>query len=50
MVMQAINEGKLSLDDKVAKFYPNVPNAGNISILNLLEMTSGLSEQGPFWQ
>ena len=46
--MQAVNEGKLSLDDKVAKFYPNVPNAGNISILNLLEMTSGLSEQGPF--
>ena len=48
MVMNAVNEGKLSLDDKVAKFYPNVPNAGNISILNLLEMTSGLSEQGSF--
>lgn len=48
MVMQAVNEGKLSLDDKVAKFYPNVPNADNISILNLLEMTSGLSEEGSF--
>lgn len=47
LVMRAVSEGKLSLDDKVAKFYPNVPNAQNISVLNLLEMTSGLDPNGP---
>ena len=27
--------------------HPNVPNAQNISVLNLLEMTSGLDSTGP---
>ncbi|CDI42955.1 serine hydrolase domain-containing protein [Lactobacillus helveticus] len=47
LIMRAISENKFSLDDKVAKFYPNVPNAQNISVLNLLEMTSGLDPTGP---
>lgn len=47
MVMRAVSENKLSLDDKVNKFYPNVPNGQNISVLNLLEMTSGLDPAGP---
>ena len=45
--MRAVSENKLSLDDKVNKFYPNVPNGQNISVLNLLEMTSGLNPAGP---
>ena len=45
--MRAVGENKLSLDDKVNKFYPNVPNGQNISVLNLLEMTSGLDPAGP---
>ena len=45
--MRAVSENKLSLDDKVNKFYPNVPNGQNISVLNLLEMTSGLDPAGP---
>ena len=47
MVMRTVSENKLSLDDKVNKFYPNVPNGQNISVLNLLEMTSGLDPAGP---
>lgn len=47
MIMRAVSENKLSLDDKVNKFYPNVPNGQNISVLNLLEMTSGLDPAGP---
>ncbi|WP_281680423.1 serine hydrolase domain-containing protein [Lactobacillus gallinarum] len=47
MIMRAVSENKLSLDNKVNKFYPNVPNGQNISVLNLLEMTSGLDPAGP---
>ena len=47
MIMRAVRENKLSLDDKVNKFYPNIPNGQNISVLNLLEMTSGLDPAGP---
>ena len=47
MIMRAVSENKLSLDDKVNKFYPNIPNGQNISVLNLLEMTSGLDPAGP---
>ena len=46
MIMRAVSENKLSLDDKVNKFYPNIPNGQNISVLNLLEMTSGLDPAG----
>ncbi len=35
-------EGKLSLDDPVTKYIPDVPNGDNISIAQLLEMRSGL--------
>jgi len=43
MVLQ--EQGKLSLDDKVSKFFPELPDwAGKISIKNLLQYTSGLPE------
>lgn len=42
-VMRAVQEGKLSLDDTLAKFYPTVPGASKVTILNLLQMTSGLT-------
>ena len=35
-------EGKLSLDDPVTKYIPDVPNGDNITIAQLLEMRSGL--------
>ncbi|MDN3551765.1 serine hydrolase [Mucilaginibacter aquaedulcis] len=43
MVLQ--EQGKLSLDDKVSKFFPDLPSwANKISIKNLLQYTSGLPE------
>lgn len=47
LIMKAVDNKQLTLDTKVSQFYPNVPNADNITILNLLEMTSGLSAKGP---
>ncbi len=36
MVLQLIEEGKLSLDSKLAEFFPEMKNAAQISILQLL--------------
>lgn len=43
LVMQAINQNKLSLDDHLDKFYPTIPGAQQISISDLLNMHSGLT-------
>jgi CubicO group peptidase (beta-lactamase class C family) len=40
------DEGKLDLDDKVAKYFPDVTGADRISIRQLLSHTSGLQD---FW-
>src|SRR6266496_4545771 len=48
-----VDEGKLRLDDPVAKYLPQVPNGANITIRELLNMTSGLfnySNDGGFNQ
>ena len=42
LIFQLIEEKKLSLEDKLAKFYPSLPNASKISIANLLNHHSGL--------
>ncbi len=42
MIFKAIDEKKLSLDEKLAKFFPAVPNASKITIGNLLGHSSGL--------
>jgi D-alanyl-D-alanine carboxypeptidase len=41
-VMQLVDEGKLSLDDRLARHVPDFPNAKNITIRQLLGHTSGL--------
>lgn len=44
-IMILREQGKLSLDDKVSKYLPDLPSwAGKISIKNLLQYTSGLPE------
>ncbi len=46
LVMQLIGEGKLSLDDRLAKFFPNGPAAWrDITIRQMLSHTSGISEK-----
>ena len=40
-------EGKLKLDDAVAKFFPELTRASEITIRNLLTMTSGYEDYAP---
>jgi len=46
VLLQLVDEGKLSLDDKLSKFDlgVDVPNAQNITVRELCNMTSGLFE------
>jgi D-alanyl-D-alanine carboxypeptidase len=42
VILQQAHEGKLSLDDPVSKFRPDVPGGDHITIVELLNMRSGL--------
>ena len=42
VILQLVDEGKLGLDDPVSRYQPEVPNGENITIRQLLNMTSGL--------
>ncbi|MDF2443410.1 MAG: D-alanyl-D-alanine carboxypeptidase [Subtercola sp.] len=42
VILQLEQEGKLSLDDPISKYRPDVPNGSNITIAQLAEMRSGL--------
>ena len=42
VALQLVDEGKLELDDSLNRYISNVPNAENITIRQLLNMTSGL--------
>lgn len=44
LIAQQIQAGKLSLEDTLNKFYPNVPLSDQITIQQLLTMTSGLQQ------
>ncbi|MBP2099462.1 serine hydrolase domain-containing protein [Enterococcus rivorum] len=42
LIMEQVEAGKLSLDDSLSTFYPTIPTSQQISIRQLLSMTSGL--------
>ena len=42
LVFKAIENDKLNLDDTIARYFPNVPNANTITISNLLNHRSGI--------
>ena len=42
LIMRAVRDGKLSLTDTLARFYPYIPGAANITIQQMLQMASGL--------
>lgn len=42
MIFQLIEEGKLKLSDTLDKFFPQIPNAGKISIAQILSHRSGI--------
>lgn len=53
LVMKAVEDKKLSLDQKLSEFYPDIENAGNITIENLLQHRSGihnLTDEAEYWQ
>jgi D-alanyl-D-alanine carboxypeptidase len=53
-IMRLMEQGKLSLDDTLQKFLPNVPTQGNrVTLRHLLNHTSGIKSYtslGPKWQ
>src|SRR5947207_13809686 len=47
-VMMLVEEGKLNLDDKIGKYFPDVPETWrNITIRHMLTHTSGLGDYPP---
>jgi hypothetical protein len=44
MLMQQVEKGKLNLQDKLSKYYPEIPNADKITIEKLMNHTSGLGD------
>ena len=42
VALQLVDEGKLELDDRLSEYIDTVPNGDNITIRQLLDMTSGL--------
>jgi len=46
-VLLLAQEGKLSLDDRVAKWFPQLTRASDITLRQLLSMTSGYSDYWP---
>jgi D-alanyl-D-alanine carboxypeptidase len=43
VILQLVDEGRMSLDDPVSKYRPDVPNGDDITIAQLLDMSSGLA-------
>nr|WP_315478752.1 serine hydrolase domain-containing protein [uncultured Rhodoferax sp.] len=43
LVLQLVQEGKLSLDDRLARWFPHMPHAAHITIDQLLSHRSGLA-------
>ena len=43
-ILQLVERGQLSLDDRLARFYPDFPDAGKITIYHLLTHTAGVPD------
>lgn len=49
-VLKLVEDGKLSLDDSVSRWIPDVPGGDAVRVRHLLQHTSGLAEfTGPGW-
>ncbi len=44
MLLELADQGKVKLDDKLSKFYPDLPEADHITLRNLANMTSGYAD------
>jgi D-alanyl-lipoteichoic acid biosynthesis protein DltD len=45
LLMQQVRAGRVKLSDKIAKYYPDVPHGKKISLLDMLQMRSGLVQR-----
>jgi D-alanyl-D-alanine carboxypeptidase len=46
VILQLVDRGALRLDQSIAKWEPKIPNARHITIRMLLDMTSGIWDEG----
>ncbi len=44
MLLELVDEGKVTLDTKLSNFFPNLPYAESITLKNLANMTSGYAD------
>lgn len=44
VILQLKDEGKIGLDDKLSLYYPDYPDASEITIREMLDMTSGIPD------
>ena len=44
LVLKLVQDGQLNLDDFIAKWFPNIPNAETITVRHLLNHSSGIAE------
>ncbi|AYN01905.1 serine hydrolase domain-containing protein [Chryseobacterium sp. 3008163] len=49
MLMQLEEKGKLNLNDKLSKYYPDAPNANKITLEHIMNHTSGLGDYAGGW-
>lgn len=49
MLMQLVEKGKLNLDDRLSKYYPDLPNAKKITLRSIMNHTSGLGDYVSAW-
>ena len=47
IILQLVEEGKLELTDSLARFFPQIPNAGKITIAQMLNHRSGIPNIAP---
>jgi len=47
IILRLCDDGALALDDRLARWFPNIPGADEISIKQLLNHTSGTPDYGP---
>jgi len=46
LIMKEVEKNKLSLNDKLSQFYPEIPSSNKITLKQMMDMTSGLSLKG----
>jgi CubicO group peptidase (beta-lactamase class C family) len=44
MLLELVDQNKVNLDDKLSKFFPDLPEADHITLKNLANMTSGYAD------